>query len=331
MNLPDEKKINKTLDNTSTPDEAKEVIRWFSTQEGYLYLSELIDKDFNNIFPGKENDHIDHLIPSEEMYTYINNVIRWKHKKRFVLKIAAILIPFFLLTTQLWYIDKKINLFDNIEYEEISVPKGERMQLLFQDGSKVSLNSESRIRYPRKFSFSERRVQLEGEAFFEISTNKNRPFIVDLNNIIINVVGTTFNIKAYACDPDIYISLETGKVLISKDTQHIAYLKPGEKATYNKLTKRCSIMKTQYITKSSAWKNNLIVFDNSSLSEVIATLSRWYDVNFNINDSTSLMYSYTLTSHKKSIQQILQELEKIAPVRFVEQENNSYTVLIENK
>lgn len=331
MNIPDEKKINKTLDNTSTPDEAKEVIRWFSTQEGYLYLSELIDKDFNNISPGKESEHIDHPIPSDEMYTYINNVIKWQRKKRFVFKIAVILIPFLLLTTQLWYIDKKIDLFNNIGYEEISVPKGERMQLVFQDGSKVSLNSESRIKYPRKFSFSERKVQLEGEAFFEINPNKNRPFIVDLNNINIHVLGTTFNIKAYVSDPDIYISLETGKVFISKDTQPIAYLKPGEKATYNKLTRKCSITKTQYITKSSAWKNNLIVFENSSLSEVITTLSRWYNVNFNINDSTSLKYSYTLTSHKKSIQQILQELEKIAPVRFVEQENNCYTVLMGKK
>lgn len=328
MNIPDKNKINNTLNNTATPEDAKEVIQWFSTPEGNSYLSNLIDYDFNSIAPGKESAYIEHTIPSSEMYQYVMNRIRWQRKLRILFRVAAILIPFLLLTGQFWYIDKKIDLFDSTEYEEIIVPKGERMQVVFQDGSKATLNAGSRIKYPRKFSFSERKIQLEGEGFFEVSPNKNRPFIVDLESIKVEVLGTTFNIKAYSEDPEILVTLETGKIFISNDTQAIAYLKPGDKATYNKLTKKYSIIKPKDITKASAWKNDQIIFENTPLSEVITTLSRGYNINFNITDSTTLKYNYTLTSKKRQIQHILKELEKIAPVQFIEQQNNTYAVSI---
>ncbi|WP_075559912.1 FecR family protein [Parabacteroides timonensis] len=326
MDTPDKRKIDNTLNNTATQEEAKEVIRWFSTPEGGTFLSKLMDNDLKNIPLRQESDYIEHPIPSSEMYEFIINRIRRQQRGRILFKVAAILIPILLLTGQFWYIDKKVDLFDNAGYEEIVVPKGERMQLVFQDGSKASLNSESRIKYPRKFSFTERKVELEGEAFFEISSNKERPFIVDLNSINVQVLGTTFNVKAYSSDSDILITLETGKISISNKIQSIAFLKPGEKATYNKITQKCLITKSKDITQASAWKKNLIIFDNTPLSEVIATLSRWYNINFIINDPSTLKYSYTLTSHKKQVQEILSELEKIAPVRFTEQKNSSYSV-----
>lgn len=326
MNTPDKKQIDKTLSNTATQEEAKEVIRWFSTQEGKIFLSELMDNDLRSIPTGKESDYIEEPIPSSEMYEYIMSRIRRQRRGRILFRVAAILIPILLLSGQLWYIDKKVDLFDNAEYEEVVVPKGERMQLVFQDGSKASLNSESRIKYPRKFSFTERKVELEGEAFFEISHNKNRPFIVDLNSINVQVLGTTFNVKAYSADSDILVTLETGKISISNKTQPIAFLKPGEKAIYNKVTQKCLITRSKDITAASAWKKNLIIFDNTPLSEVIVTLSRWYNIDFILKDPTTLKYSYTLTSHKKQIQEILYELEKIAPVRFEKQDNNTYIV-----
>ena len=196
MKTPDKHIIDRTLDNTATPEEARQVIRWFSTPEGSRYLSSLMDEDMEKIQPDCEELYAERSIPTDEMYKYIMKKIHLQQRKRFIFRAAAILIPLLLFLGQFWYIDKRIDLFADSGYEEIYVPKGERMQLIFQDGSRATLNAETRIKYPRKFGFSERKVELEGEAFFEVSPNKGRPFIVDMKDINVKVLGTTFDVKA---------------------------------------------------------------------------------------------------------------------------------------
>lgn len=320
MKAPDKHSIDRTLDNTATPEEARQVIRWFSTPEGSRYFSSLMDEDMEKIQPGCEELYAERSIPTDEMYQFIMKKIRLQQRKRIIFRAAAILIPLLLFLGQFWYIDKRIDLFADSGYEEIYVPKGERMQLIFQDGSKAMLNAETRIKYPRKFGFSERKVELEGEAFFEVSPNKNRPFIVDLKEVNVKVLGTTFDVKAYATDPDIFVSLETGKVALANSGRPLAHLQPGEKATYNRKTGVCKISRPEYIEDNSSWKKNQIVFNNTPLAEVIATLSRWYNVEFAITDSSVLIYNYTLTSTDQKLQQILTDLEKITPVQFTDKE-----------
>lgn len=320
MKAPDKQIIDRTLDNTASPEEARRVIRWFATPEGMKYLSSLLDEDAERIPPGNEDLYAERNIPTDEMYRYIMERVRLQKRKRMLFRAAAILIPFILLLGQFWYIEKHIDLFADSDYEEIYVPKGERMQLIFQDGSKAMLNAETRIKYPRKFGFSERKVELEGEAFFEVSPNENRPFIVDLKEMNVKVLGTTFDVKAYTADPDIFVSLETGKVVLSDNSRPLAHLKPGEKATYNRKTGVCKISRPENIGHNSAWKSNQIVFDNAPLSEVMTTLSRWYNIEFEVQDSSVLHYNYTLTSTNQKLDQILKDLEKITPVQFTEEE-----------
>lgn len=322
MKTPDKQTINRTLDNTATPEEARHVIRWFSTPKGIEYLSFIMDEDVKRIQPGSEELYAEQVVPSEEMYQFITKRIQWQRKKRILYRAAAILIPFLLLLGQFWYVDKRIDLFADSGYEEVYAPKGERMQLIFQDGSKAMLNAGTRIKYPRKFGFSTRKIELEGEAFFEVTTNRDRPFIVDLNGISVKVLGTTFNVKAYATDPDIFVSLETGKVVLTaKHSDPLARLKPGEKATYNRQTGVCKISKPENIENSSAWKKKQILFNNTPLSEVVETLSRWYNVEFLIADSSVLYYNYTLTSTEQELQQVLKDLEKITPAQFIKEDS----------
>ena len=320
MKAPDKHIIDRTLNNTATPEEARQVIRWFSTPGGSRYLSSLMDEDMEKIQPGSEELYTERSIPTDEMYQFIMKKIHLQQRKRFIFRAAAILIPLLLFLGQFWYIDKRIDLFADSGYEEIYVPKGERMQLIFQDGSRATLNAETRIKYPRKFGFSERKVELEGEAFFEVSPNKDCPFIVDMKDINVKVLGTTFDVKAYATDPDIFVTLETGKVVLANNSSSLAHMKPGEKATYNRKSGVCKISRPENIEHLSAWKKNQIVFNNTPLSEVIATLSRWYNVEFTIADSSVLYYNYTLTSTEQDIKQILKDLEKITPIQFFEKD-----------
>lgn len=320
MKTPDPNSIQRTLDNQATSQEARQVIRWFATPEGTAYLSRLMDKDLETIPPGSEELYAERSVPSDEMYRFILRRVRRQQRRRFLFRAAAIVVPLLFLLGQFWYIDQRIDLFADAGYEEVYVPKGERMQLIFQDGSKAILNADSRIRYPRKFGFSERKVELEGEAFFEVAPNRDRPFLVDLKDMEVKVLGTTFDVKAYISDPEIFVSLETGKVTLSDRRRSFAYLKPGEKATYNRKTGVCKISRPEQIESGSAWKTNRIVFDNTPLAEVVAALSRKFDVEFAVADSSLLHYHYTLTSDDPPLPQILADLEKITPVRFEEEE-----------
>lgn len=320
MKTPHPDSIRRTLGNQATPSEARYVIRWFATPEGNRYLSCLMDQDLETIAPGSEELYAERTIPSDEMYRFILQRIHRQKQRRFLFRAAAILVPFLLLIGQFWYIEKRIDLFADAGYEEIYVPKGERMQLIFQDGSKAILNADSRIRYPRKFGFSERKVELEGEAFFEVAPNPSRPFLVNLNVMEVKVFGTTFDVKAYATDPDICVSLETGKVTLADRSRSLAHLKPGEKATYNRKTGLCKISRPEQIEAGSAWKKDRILFDNTPLAEVIATLSRRFDVKFAVADSTLLHYHYTLMADRPDLPQMLTDLAKITPVRFEEKE-----------
>lgn len=328
MKTPQPDSIRRTLENQATPSEARQVIRWFATPEGADYLSRLMDNDLETMAPGSEELYAGRTIPSDEMYRFILQRIHRQKQRRFLFRAAAILIPLLLLTGQFWYIEKRIDLFAGSGYEEIYVPKGERMQLIFQDGSKAILNADSRIRYPRKFGFSERKVELEGEAFFEVAPNPHRPFRVDLKEMEVKVLGTTFDVKAYATDPDISVSLETGKVTLSSRSRPLAHLKPGEKATYNRKTGLCKISRPEQIEAGSVWKKDRILFDNTPLAEVIATLSRRFDVEFAVADSTLFHYHYTLTTDRPDLPQILADLAKITPVQFEEEKG---VILIRRK
>lgn len=328
MEKPDQRIINRTLDNTASPEEAHKVIQWFATPEGSDYLAALIDRDWEQLNPEEADRYAERVIPSEEMYRYIQSRIRRQRKKRILFRVAVVLIPVLLLFGQFWYINRQIPLFVDAGYEEICVPKGERIQLLFQDGSRATLNSGTRIRYPHRFGLFERRIELEGEAFFEVTPNSNRPFIVDLDAIDINVVGTSFNVKAYVTDPDFFVTLETGKILLTSHSATLGYMEPGEKGVYNRKNGTFQISKSGNIQAHSAWKQKQIVFNNTSMSEVMETLSRWYDVEFSVADSSVLRYEYALVSKNPSLRHILRELAKITPVRFTKKGN---VIVVEEK
>lgn len=320
MKTPDPSIIEKTLNNEARPDEACEVIRWLKTPEGQLWLSSRMDADERSIHAGDEEDWIDQPIPSVVMYEGIMRQLRRRQIRRWVACVAAVLIPVVVFIGLFMRVSIQVDLMADGGYDEVRVPPGERMQVLFQDGSKVHLNSGSRLRYPKKFGFKERRIQLDGEAWFEIAKNKNRPFVVDLSCVDIRVLGTTFDVKAYPEEGTISVSLEEGSIELSSQASGTYQLRPGEKAVYDKRSGRCEVARSRDVSQYSAWRRNILVFKSASLSDVMTTLSRNYNVSFNLKDSAALKYTYTLMTDSANLATVLKELEKITPVRFEEKE-----------
>jgi transmembrane sensor len=162
-----------------------------------------------------------------------------------------------------------------ININTLATPKGGQYEMLLPDGSKVWLNASSSIRFPSVFPASERRVEITGEAYFEVAKDKNRPFRVKFNKSEVQVLGTSFNIMAYPEEGPSKTTLVEGSVYIRNVNQNTK-LRPGQQAAVLPTGK----IKTQYIAldEAIAWKNGMFYFKDAGIEEVMRQLSRWYDV-----------------------------------------------------
>ncbi len=166
-----------------------------------------------------------------------------------------------------------------VEYNTIVVPRKGEYQLILADGSKVYLNSESEIRFPTFFSEGERKVYLQGEAFFEVSPDKERPFIVNAGEINVKVLGTRFNVNAYTSEEAIRTTLVSGKVQVSdKKDSMSAIISPGQQVVWEG-----GKLLTREVDASAvtAWINGKFYFEEgATLEQITRQLQRWYDVDF---------------------------------------------------
>lgn len=316
MNRPTDKQIEEVLAGIATPEDAKLVAEWFTTEEGSDYLEAAMTRDSELIKNEVADLYVNHDIPSRQMLEQIRKNIRVKKLKRICFRVAAVLIPVLFIIGFYIQLNSKVDLFGTSEYEEVIVDKGERIQIMFQDGTRVYINSDSKLKYPKKFALNTREVFLEGEAYFVVAKNKNRPFIVNLNGPAIQVVGTSFNVQDYPENKDIVVCLDEGSINLTLPTEKKYPVRPGERLIYNKESNECTISRMEDMHRLSMWKQNVIVFKDTPLPEVIKVLNRWYDVDFKIEDERALTYVYTLTSDNTLLEKVLMDLEKIAPVKF---------------
>lgn len=311
--------IDKVIEGLASPEEVKLVVSWFNTDEGQAYLSNRMDREFyldKDLLETVEAQVGD--IPSEDIYERIEKQLFKKKVLKVFSYAAAILLPLIFIYTVYTKIDTHVGLFGDNEYTEIYVPKGEKLYIAFQDGSTAYLNSDTKLRYPKKFGFFDRKVYLDGEAYFTVEKNKSRPFIVELDSVSINVLGTSFNLEAYKADNEISLKLDEGKVNLQPHSTKKEYaLNPGEKLIYSKKDGHCSILSKDTYVSPGSWKDDIIYLEDKSLLEVLNVLERKYNQNFEVKDPEILDYRFTILIGKsRTINQVLLDLERIAPVKF---------------
>ncbi|MGJ1434039.1 FecR domain-containing protein [Sphingobacterium spiritivorum] len=198
----------------------------------------------------------------------------------------------------------------------IETPKGGQYQINLPDGTKVWLNAESKLRFPISFSSSERHVSLTGEAYFEVSKDKKRPFKVTLNkDQSIEVLGTRFNINAYPGKSKLKTTLLEGAVRIVSGVSKVN-IKPGQQAEMDSRTLQTEIINGADLTQTLAWKNNY--FCNSStirLSELMEQIDRWYDVKIIYEQPYDMELVATLPRNISLIE-LLKLIELTRKVKF---------------
>jgi hypothetical protein len=172
---------------------------------------------------------------------------------------------------------QQVGVAQNPVYNTVSTPKGGQYQLTLADGSKVWLNAASSIRFPTAFTGRDRVVEITGEAYFEVKHDAAKPFIVSVNDMQVEVLGTHFNINSYSDEAAMKTTLLEGKVRVSRNG-NIAILNPGEQAI-SSANSPLTIDHSPDLDEVMAWKNGLFHFNNASLQEVIRQIVRWYDVD----------------------------------------------------
>ena len=203
---------------------------------------------------------------------------------------------------------------------EKETQRGHKATLTLADGSTITLNSQSKLIYPENFG-NTREVTLEGEAFFQVNRNPDKPFIVHSHGLKTTVLGTSFNIKAFK-DKNIEVTVATGKVqvqtanneVLGADLSPVALAK-GEQAIYNtsnNTLKKHSISATDFI----AWKEGILKFDEATFEEVLESLSRWYNVNFTI-ENDGLNRCTVIGEYKnQSLVAVLENLKFVLDIRY---------------
>jgi transmembrane sensor len=212
---------------------------------------------------------------------------------------------------------------EKLSYNTLKIPRGGEYYLVLADGTKVWLNSESTLRYPVKFSKSERKIELTGEAYFEVTKNKHKPFRVVSGKQIVTVLGTHFNISAYPEDSVTYTTLVEGHVNVQlKDNPNVQQsLVPNEQSrvslTGNQIKKRV-VDPARYI----AWKNGRFIFKDERLDDMMSTLSRWYDVHVVFSNQRAKQIQFTGNLERYSdFSEILDLIEKTDEVKFSIKDN----------
>ena len=161
-------------------------------------------------------------------------------------------------------------------WNTISTPRGGQYQLTLSDGSKVWLNAESSLRFPSQFIGDERRVELVGEAYFEVAKNRKQTFKVMSKQMEIQVLGTHFNLSDYDGQGTSKTTLVSGSIKIKRGTQ-VHLLKPGQQAVLNK-NKELTLLDHVDVESEIAWKNGLFFFKDANIQHVMEQIARWYDI-----------------------------------------------------
>lgn len=179
------------------------------------------------------------------------------------------------------------NIAGNIDWEEVTVAFGHQVNLTLNDGSLVRLAPGTKFRYPRAFGQKERNVYLDGEAFFEVSRDTARPFIVQTHKLQTRVLGTSFNIEAYGAQALEKVVVVTGKVSVSKTVgdkpELLAYLTPNRQIKYNGADSEYNVSEIP-VNIVAAVKTGKLVFDGSTLREIGEAIQRRYGVAVHFSD-----------------------------------------------
>lgn len=299
------------------------------TEEDWLdvsqaYATHFVKMQINNQFA--RDEYVEHEI-SSPVPAYQEKGV--KNLKTFSFVMAACVV--FLLVALAFLFIGKQDAAPISKGSEIVTKKGSKSRIVLPDGSLVWLNADSKLIYPENFQGATREVRLTGEAFFDVTKDKNRPFIIHTNTVDVKVLGTIFNLRSYPEEATTETSLLHGmiEVTLLKQADKKIILRPNEKLTISNsepdsLENKADDIQTEApvlvlskvhyrhndtISTEALWVNNILVFDNEGMENVFFKIERWYNVEIEVQDPELLSKHFTATFQNKPLVEILEALQ----------------------
>jgi len=321
MTLPD---LIKYFSGKASAAESKEIVDWMKDPKNEPEVRDAL---------GKIWTHADIELKGEkpDFEPLLQKIHRKMHKKaKHVLpvipfktvydsfsRIAAILIfPLLILTAYLYLKnDESLNgETANIIQQEIYTKPGTRSKITLSDGTLVWLHDGTTLRYPEQFGKDQRRVFVDGEAYFEVVSNPVCPFVVENPMMETVVTGTKFNLNAYSSDGFFEATLIEGKIQVNREQDQYR-IEPGQQIQYNTGTKKVSQQEVNpYL--SVAWINGKLIMQDEPLSIAVKKISRWYNIEIILQDQELQHYFLTATIENEKPEQTLKLITMALPVDY---------------
>lgn len=318
--------ISKYLHNNLTPEEEKSL-------QGWLEHDRANRKVFENIvghwqISNRDIEQAKGRVLSKVLSGAQENhsTKQEKHWMSHSIRIAAsILIVIGLGLT--WALTSDVFKNDQIEqvaFIEKEASYGEKLTVELPDGTVVKLNGGSKLLYRKVFAPDIREVRLEGEAFFDVARNEEAPFRISTKAIAVQVLGTSFNVKAYLEEEEIEVAVKTGKVEVTDtSTKHKVILNPLEKANYTAIDKA---LNKGFIESGESsifgWTEHQLAFDDENLNQVLTKLSRWYAVEFNTSLNKDHQKKFTGKFKNPSLVRVMESLSFAYEFKYEINENS---------
>lgn len=311
-------------------------IRGSISEEEYNELQQQIQNDsdssvgdmLNECWQKDLNIHVMPRAAKERTRRQINEKIK-KDMRRVWFKRAStiavsILIPILIISTVYFY--KEMDHYKQIP-NIVSVNKGQRAGITLPDGTIVHLNSESKLTYTPDFNGKLREVVLEGEAFFEVTPNKEKPFIVKTSVFDVEVLGTSFNVSVYNDENIVETALMEGKVKLTMQgcPSKPVYLTPSQKFIYSRSDRQGTISIMEGDTEL-AWKQGILAFSAEPLEEVFRKIERWYGVTMHYDKESLVNDNFTGQFKMISIQEMMNILRMHYNLKFKIENNDIYII-----
>ena len=314
-----EKQFSKYLNSTCNPDEFAEVIKSICSDENKDNVSteilKLWEVTLNSAIENKENsqllDKIHHRIALEESRSVARRFTLYRN----LLRIAAVVIIGLITTTAIFYSKPEKQLYTSI-IETVTTPYGARTNFKLPDGSEVWMNSGSTLSFPKQYS-AIRNVELTGQAFFKVIKD-GKPFIVKTKLGVIEVMGTSFDVKAYAGET-FATTLVEGSVKVRNNTNQAATLKPNQQSMINSSNELS--MKDVNTELSTSWREGRLMFVKEPFGKVARELERWYNVKIVLQGEKLKKLGYTGTIEMETFGEVLELINTTTPIKYTFDKN----------
>lgn len=319
--------FDKFLLKQASPEEVQILIQWLKSEGSF---QDWMDEEWDVASSGMDTDLQQKLLGqikqkiSLEMQQAPLKRNKYRTLYLWTARIASVVILLLLTGISVYrYAMEQQKMQDMI----VSVEKGQKANITLPDGSKVWVNSDSRLIYGSRFTSKERILELEGEAYFEVAPDKDRPFIVETNDLAVRALGTSFNIKSYEEEKDISTVLMTGKVEVSSSYDRLI-LNPNERIVFDKQTGHMEKSSVENAKEYINWKFNELTFKGETFENIVHTLERYYNTRIVFESESLKKYRFTGTPGNTSLESILQILSLTSPLSY--EVKDSLIILREN-